>query len=316
MTPHGKYARLEIERRWLVDLARVPGWQQLPASRIEDLYLRGTFLRLRKVVTIGEGVVFKLGRKERAGDSPHSYVTNLRLESAEHEALDALEGLRIAKTRHRVAGGALDVPEDAAHPVVFEREFASVEEAAAYVPPDFVGAEITERGTLTDLLREGGLPAAASGAGRRHRIGAGVLVRQDDRVLLVHCHRPGVYDFWVAPGGGARELEDLVATARREAFEECGLHVKVGRLAYVEEFHSPIARYCKLWFAGEVEGGTLQSATNSAASEWVVEARFVARGELAGLQVFPSLLEDVYWADSDAGFPAPRYLGLREMTFW
>ena len=41
MTP-GKYARPEIERRWLVDLARVPGWEQLPRRHIEDLYLRWT----------------------------------------------------------------------------------------------------------------------------------------------------------------------------------------------------------------------------------------------------------------------------------
>ena len=40
------------------------------------------------------------------------------------------------------------------------------------------------------------------------------------------------YDFWVAPGGGAEGTEDLLATAKREVFEESGLHVEPLQLEY------------------------------------------------------------------------------------
>jgi 8-oxo-dGTP diphosphatase len=38
----------------------------------------------------------------------------------------------------------------------------------------------------------------------KHRIAAGVIVENDNRILLVRHTKHGVYDFWVAPGGGAR----------------------------------------------------------------------------------------------------------------
>src|SRR6202008_1574188 len=80
------------------------------------------------------------------------------------------------------------------------------------------------------------------------RIAAGVLLEHEGKVLLVHHRKAGAYDFWVAPGGGAEGVEDLRATARREAFEECGLHVEPGVIAYIEEFSNPHTRECKVWF--------------------------------------------------------------------
>ena len=67
----------------------------------------------------------------------------------------------------------------------------------------------------------------------KHRIAAGVIVEDEGRILLVRHSKPGVYDFWVTPGGGAEGTEDLLATAKREVFEECGLlveHRKTKRL--------------------------------------------------------------------------------------
>ena len=55
----------------------------------------------------------------------------------------------------------------------------------------------------------------------KHRIAAGVLVAEGDRLSLVRHQKPGVYDFRVAPGGGAEGPEDLRETARREVAEPC-----------------------------------------------------------------------------------------------
>ena len=79
-----------------------------------------------------------------------------------------------------------------------------------------------------------------------HRIAAGVIVENEGRILLVRHTKQGAYDFWVAPAGGAEEDEDLMATARREPFEECGLHVEPLQIAYIEEFANPQTRECKV----------------------------------------------------------------------
>jgi 8-oxo-dGTP pyrophosphatase MutT (NUDIX family) len=72
----------------------------------------------------------------------------------------------------------------------------------------------------------------------KHRIAAGVIVESNGRILLVQHRKPGAYDFWVAPGGGANASEDLHATARREVLEECGLHGEPRQLIYIEDLAS------------------------------------------------------------------------------
>ena len=46
-----------------------------------------------------------------------------------------------------------------------------------------------------------------------HRISAGVLVINQDKILLVNHKKPGHYDFWVAPGGGVLGTEDIESAA-------------------------------------------------------------------------------------------------------
>jgi 8-oxo-dGTP diphosphatase len=150
----------------------------------------------------------------------------------------------------------------------------------------------------------------------KHRIAAGVLVEQGGKVLLVRHHKPGVYDFWVAPGGGAEGIEDLRATARREVLEESGLHVEPGAIAYIEEFRNPEVRECKIWFVGRLLGGTLSSAATEATREHIIEAAFLAPSEFEGKIVFRHMLHREYWEDKAAGFPTPKYVGLPEMEFY
>lgn len=149
-----------------------------------------------------------------------------------------------------------------------------------------------------------------------HQISAGVIVEQDDRILLVRHRKPGAYDFWVAPGGGALGDEDLRATARREAFEECGLHIEPDRLLYVEEFVQPGKRYCKVWFSGLLLGGTLDCGAPEARNEHIVEAAWLTREQMGGKTVFPPMLLGDYWNDRPAGRAEPRYVGLRQMDFY
>lgn len=150
----------------------------------------------------------------------------------------------------------------------------------------------------------------------KHRIAAGALVVEHNKVLLVRHRKPGAYDFWVAPGGGAKDTEDLHSALRREVREECGLLVEPVRIAYIEDLSTPTTRECKIWFHACVVGGELSAASAEAAREFIADTCFLSRGEFDGKIVFPPVLRDVFWVDLENGFPEPKYLGLRAMEFY
>ncbi|MBX9266018.1 NUDIX domain-containing protein [Chromobacterium violaceum] len=54
----------------------------------------------------------------------------------------------------------------------------------------------------------------------RHRIAAGAIIEREGKILMVRHCKPGIYDFWVVPGGGAIDDEPLADAARREVLEE------------------------------------------------------------------------------------------------
>ena len=137
-----KYAQAEIERRWLADLSAAGRLDGLPRHTIDDLYIAGTRLRLRRVEDASGAVVFKFCKKYGA-DGFSEAITNLYLTEAEHRTLSGLPGQRVRKHRHAIAGGALDVYVGEPPLAIFEIEFATVVEAAGYRPPAFAGAEIT-----------------------------------------------------------------------------------------------------------------------------------------------------------------------------
>ncbi len=149
----------------------------------------------------------------------------------------------------------------------------------------------------------------------KHRIAAGVIVENNDRILLVRHVKPGAYDFWVAPGGGAEGSEDLFATAKREVFEESRLHIEPLQLAYIEEFSNADTPECKLWFTGRLIGGTINTEALEAKRERITEAAWPSRSEFEGKTVFPPMLHNEYWKDRENGFAFPRYVGLRVMEF-
>lgn len=94
---------------------------------------------------------------------------------------------------------------------------------------------------------------------------AGTVVVQDKngRILL---QRRSDFDFWGLPGGALERDEDIETCARRELFEESGLHV--GALHLIGVYSHP--KYDVLYpngdqvqqfnvcFAGKVEGGEMQ----------------------------------------------------------
>jgi CYTH domain-containing protein len=144
------YTKPEIERRWLV--LQGSSFEALAkrTRRIEDRYLDGTRLRLRRVTEHGCAPIYKLGKKyETEGTGMHHVVTTY-LTEAEFQLLASLPARVAHKTRFNIAGGALDVYEYPCPGLrIFEVEFSSLEEAAVYVPPPGMGQEVTHESSFT-----------------------------------------------------------------------------------------------------------------------------------------------------------------------
>ncbi len=139
-----KYSQPEIERRWLVAVDKAVRLPQVRAKKIEDKYLSGGRLRLRKVSEENCEPIFKLGKKYLRSEASPESVVSIYLTESEFKVFLALPGRGATKTRYSVQGGALDVYEHPSHEhAIFEIEFESERAAAEYLPPEFVREEVT-----------------------------------------------------------------------------------------------------------------------------------------------------------------------------
>jgi CYTH domain-containing protein len=100
----GKYARVELERRFLV--SRVPeGIVEDRSWRISDRYIQNTQLRLRRMEPLDGGeAIFKLGRKDVPSppDFSRMTITNIYLSGGEYAVLAKLQALELHKVRHQI----------------------------------------------------------------------------------------------------------------------------------------------------------------------------------------------------------------------
>ena len=109
-----KYAHWVAERRFLVDAASVPALDPGRARRIEDLYVDGGRLRLRRTTDLATGeMTYKLAKKYAPDNPLIGPMTNLYLSAEEYEVLSVLPGKRLSKLRHKVGAFTIDVFEGA-----------------------------------------------------------------------------------------------------------------------------------------------------------------------------------------------------------
>jgi 8-oxo-dGTP pyrophosphatase MutT (NUDIX family) len=83
---------------------------------------------------------------------------------------------------------------------------------------------------------------------------AAVILLSGGRIALIERHRNGQYYFSI-PGGHVEPGEDPAEAARREALEELGLTVTVGRLVIRAEG----AHVTRFYYLAEVTGGVFGS---------------------------------------------------------
>ncbi len=116
---------------------------------------------------------------------------------------------------------------------------------------------------------------------------AAVIVQQG-AVALMERRRRGEH-YYLFPGGTAEESEAPAEAAAREAFEELGLRVRIGRLLYEVEFAGNLQRYLEADVIGGVFGTGMgeepASPTDSPPGSY--RPVWIALSDLASVDVRP-----------------------------
>lgn len=148
----GKYACLEIERRYLLEkipddlVKNANGWL------ITDRYFPNTRLRLRSMQSIsGNENIYKLTQKYRseAQNVYETTITNLYLTEAEYKCFESLEAKIVKKRRYpyraQSRNFSIDVFEDRHQGLILaEIEFENNSEADEFALPLFALKDVTD----------------------------------------------------------------------------------------------------------------------------------------------------------------------------
>ena len=141
-----KYAHWVAERRFVVDASRLPDLDPSAARTIEDLYIDGGRLRLRRITHAASGEQeFKLGKKYAPDNPLIGPMTNLYLDPDEFAVLEVLPGRRVAKERYKVGAFVIDIfqpPHDGL--VTAECEASNRMAALSFAVPDWAVREVTD----------------------------------------------------------------------------------------------------------------------------------------------------------------------------
>jgi CYTH domain-containing protein len=98
-----KYAYAERERRWLVDPRALPKLTSAAHILVEDRYIDGTRLRLRRLTHGATGTVaLKLTKKYETADALARPIVTAYLDEGEYAALATLPARLLTKHRYHI----------------------------------------------------------------------------------------------------------------------------------------------------------------------------------------------------------------------
>ncbi|MGD8373523.1 MAG: NUDIX domain-containing protein [Candidatus Woesebacteria bacterium] len=105
---------------------------------------------------------------------------------------------------------------------------------------------------------------------------AGCLICDDDKYLLVQERKASVHGQWNLPAGRVHEGESLEQAAAREALEETGYVVEVGRQVIVAHYaaNEPVLHA----YEAKIVGGDLQPSPDD-----VLDAKWLTLNEIVEL---------------------------------
>jgi len=96
-----------------------------------------------------------------------------------------------------------------------------------------------------------------------HNLAAGVVIVQEDQVLLVRDEHS-----WCLPKGSPEMGEPLFQTAIREAKEETGFDVAITNVAFVTEYRTQQwGQYLQVYYEARIRGGVMEASDPKEISE-------------------------------------------------
>lgn len=157
IVPQSRYARLERERRYLLQDLPEGLTRASPHLQITDNYITGTRLRLRKVREPQSNkwtVKFTQKYAPDPADLSRCIITNTYLTAAESEVLAVFEANEIRKNRYpfEFAGRRFSIDlflGDLFGLVLAETSFANDDELDSFPPPPFAVEDVTNNGLFS-----------------------------------------------------------------------------------------------------------------------------------------------------------------------
>lgn len=149
-----------------------------------------------------------------------------------------------------------------------------------------------------------------------NRIRVGVLVFQDDKLLLVHLGKASEkYSWWVVPGGQLQGEETIFQCGEREVLEETTLRVKATKIAYLRQliFREAQTNSLEVFLVAENVRGSLSMHNlggRGGDEEFIREIGFFRQEDVGDMNVFPDMIKDQMWRDRELGFPSIKFIGI------
>jgi 8-oxo-dGTP pyrophosphatase MutT (NUDIX family) len=177
----------------------------------------------------------------------------------------------------------------------------SVLPIAGYYSPTY-GVKIPALASILEV--KGYLPITLKSQFTLPRAKASVILIKDDRIALVERHRLGRH-YFVIPGGKLEPGETPKMAAAREAKEELGLDVKIGRLVASIWFQGRVQYY----FLAEETGGEFgqmsgpEADTIPGSPKGTYQPTWIPVDELPNQPVLPEEVANLVWRSHHAGWP-------------
>lgn len=128
----------------------------------------------------------------------------------------------------------------------------------------------------------------------RVRVRSCGIILVDDNILLIHQQAPTrKVPIWLPPGGGVKLGESARAALVREVKEEAGLKVDVHDLLALHEFIEPPYHAIELYFRVEIISGTPRTGSDPELDEdnqQIFGCEFKSIDNLTELNLYPNFL--------------------------